>query len=141
PGEVIREASTYQGDKIFFNTGAYLQATGRAFQGRLGLTAGLRYDRHNIYGSQFSRRIGVVARPRSDLHPKLLHGSAFQAPSPFLLYAVPATSGDVVGNPDLRPQYVNTFEALVEYMPASFLTLSSDVAYSVLRDKTEFVQQ
>ena len=61
--------------------------------------------------------MGLVGSPRPNLHAKLLHGSAFKAPSPLLLYAVPSASGDVVGNPDLRPQYVNTFEFQLDYEP------------------------
>ncbi len=140
PGEVIPDASIYQGRKTFFNAGAYLQATGQAYDGRLGLTAGLRYDWHNIYGDQLSRRVGLVGSPRPDLHAKLLHGRAFAAPSPYLLYAVPAAAGDVVGNPNLRPQYVNTYEAQIEWTPDAAVNLSTDVAYNVLDDKTEFIQ-
>jgi outer membrane receptor for ferrienterochelin and colicins len=140
-GEVIGAASVYQGRKTFFNAGAYLQTTLRTESERLGLTAGLRYDQHNAYGGQLSRRVGLVGSLRPNLHAKLLHGSAFQAPSPFLLYAVPSASGDVVGNPGLRPQYVNTFELQLEHQPVAAISLSTDVAYSLLDDKTEFIQQ
>jgi outer membrane receptor for ferrienterochelin and colicins len=140
-GQVIPAASVYQGRKVFFNAGGYLQTTVQAWEGRLALTGGLRYDRHNIYGGQLSRRIGLVASPLSNVHAKLLHGSAFQAPSAFLLYAVPAASGDVVGNADLRPQYVNTFEFQLEYEPSLALTVSTNLAYSLLDNKTEFIQQ
>ena len=105
------------------------------------LTAGVRYDRHSLYGGQLSRRAGVVANPRPNLHAKLLHGSAFKAPSPLLLYAVPSARGDVIGNVELRPQYVNTFELQVSWEPSAALSLSTDLAYSLLRDKTEFIQQ
>jgi outer membrane receptor for ferrienterochelin and colicins len=140
-GDVIETISVYQGRKLFLNTAAYLQGTWQTFEGRVGLTGGLRYDRHNIYGGQLSRRIGLVGSPRPNLHAKLLHGSAFQAPSPLLLYAVPSASGDVVGNAELKPQYVNTFEFQIEYQPIPSLGLSTDVAYSLIDDKTEFVQQ
>jgi outer membrane receptor for ferrienterochelin and colicins len=140
-GQVIDAASVHQGRRTFFNAGAYLQATLRTEDGRLGVTGGLRYDRHNVYGGQLSRRLGLVGTPLPNLHAKLLHGSAFQAPSPFLLHAVPAVAGDVVGNANRRPQYVNTFEFQLEYGPAEGLTLATDVAYSLLDDKTEFIQQ
>ncbi len=143
-GDVIVASSIYQGRKKFLNAGVYGQGSLRLFDDRLGLTAGLRYDHHNVYGSQLSRRVGVVGSPLSNLHAKLLHGSAFQAPSPFLLYAVPAAVGDVVGNPQLRPQYVNTFEFQLSYQPSwgtTALDFSSAVAYNLLDDKTEFVQQ
>jgi outer membrane receptor for ferrienterochelin and colicins len=140
-GEVISAASNYQGRKLFINTGAYLHATWQLYDGRLGFTGGLRYDHHNVYGGQLSRRVGIVGSPLPNLHAKLLHGSAFQAPSPFLLHAVPAAAGDVVGNPDLRPQYVNTFEAEIAYDPIDALQLSTGLAYNLIDDKTEFIQQ
>jgi outer membrane receptor for ferrienterochelin and colicins len=141
PGEPIDAASIYQGSKTFFNAAAYLQATVRTEGGGLGVTGGLRYDWHNVYGGQVSRRLGLVSSLLPNLHAKLLHGTAFQAPSPFLLYAVPSASGDVVGNANLRPQYVNTFEAQLEYRPIEGLLVSTDLAYSLLDDKPEFIQQ
>ena len=140
-GQPIAAASVHQGSKTFFNAAAYLQTTLRTESGRLGLTGGLRYDQHNVYGGQLSRRLGLVSTLLPNLHAKLLHGSAFQAPSPFLLYAVPSASGDVVGNANLRPQYVSTFEVQLEYEPIGGLSLSTDLAYSLLDDKTEFIQQ
>jgi iron complex outermembrane receptor protein len=142
PGQVIDSISVYGGRKTFVNYGAYLQGTYHLFGGDyLGVTGGLRYDHHNIYGAQLSRRVGLVSSPLPNLHAKLLHGSAFKAPSPLLLYAVPAASGDVIGNPQLKPQYVNTFEAQLAWEPAEWLSLSSDLAYNRLTDKTEFIQQ
>jgi outer membrane receptor for ferrienterochelin and colicins len=82
-----------------------------------------------------------VSSPRPNLHLKLLHGSAFKAPSPLLLYAIPSATGDVIGNPSLEPQYVNTFEFQTAYEPTGWLAVSSDVAYSIVDDKNEFIQQ
>jgi outer membrane receptor for ferrienterochelin and colicins len=141
PGGTIDSISVYGGRKTFVNLGAYLQGTYHAFGDYLGLTGGLRYDQHNIYGAQLSRRVGLVSSLRPNLHAKLLHGSAFKAPSPLLLYAVPSASGDVIGNQDLKPQYVNTFEFQLAWQPADWLNLSSDLAYNRLSNKTEFIQQ
>jgi outer membrane receptor for ferrienterochelin and colicins len=141
PGDVIEAISVRQGRRTFANTGGYVQGTWNALGDLLALTGGLRYDRHNVYGGQLSERMGLVSSPRHDLHAKLLYGSAFKAPSPTLLYAVPSASGDVVGNPQLKPQHVRTGELQVSYQPADFLDLSTTLAYSVLSDKTEFVQQ
>jgi outer membrane receptor for ferrienterochelin and colicins len=140
-GDVIEAISIRQGRKAFVNGGGYLQASWNPAGPYLGVTGGLRYDQHNIYGGQLSRRLGLVSSPRPNLHLKLLHGSAFKAPSPLLLYAVPSASGDVIGNPNLAPQYVNTFELQASYEPRAWLSLSSDLAYSILDDKTEFIQQ
>ena len=141
PGEVIEPASVRQGHKTFRNMAAYIQGNWRPFGGRLGLTAGLRYDYHNVYKGQFSRRVGLVGSPISTLHIKLLHGSAFQAPSPFLMHAVPLTTGDVAGNPELEPQSVNTVELQVLFEPTKWLSFSSEGAYNLLQNKTEFIQQ
>jgi outer membrane receptor for ferrienterochelin and colicins len=140
-GEVIEAVSVRQGRKAFVNGGGYVQGSWTPLGSYLALTGGMRYDHHNVYGYQLSRRVGVVSSPRTNLHLKLLHGSAFKAPSPLLLYAIPSTTGDVIGNPRLKPQYVNTFEFQVAYTPAPWLELSSDAAYSIVDDKTEFIQQ
>ena len=140
-GEVLEGATIRQGHKTLLNVGAYMQVTWQPFDERLGLTGGLRYDHHNIYFGQLSRRIGLVGSPAGNVHIKLLHGSAFQAPSPFLLYAVPSATDDVVGNRDLRPQYVNTLEAQVAWQPADYFNVSTDVAGSLLDNKTEFLHQ
>ncbi len=103
PGDTLDAISIAQGRKTFVNAGAYLQGTWDIVRNLLGVTGGLRYDQHNIYGGQLSRRLGLVSSPRPNLHAKLLHGTAFKAPSPLLLYAVPSSSGDVVGNQDLAP--------------------------------------
>jgi iron complex outermembrane receptor protein len=140
-GQVLDAISIYQGRRSFVNAGSFLQGTWNVLGSLLSVTGGLRYDRHNVYGGQHSERLGLVASPSGNLHAKLLYGSAFKAPSPTLLYAVPSASGDVTGNPHLKPQFVHTAELQLAYEPTSFLSLSSDVAYSIITDKTEFVQQ
>ena len=140
PGDVVDAISVYQGLKTFLNTGAYLQGIW-AVADWLGITGGVRYDRHNVYGGQLSERVGLVSNPLPMLRAKLLYGSSFKAPSPNLLYAVPSTIGDVVGNPQLRPQYGRTLELQLAWEPTEFSSLSTSGAYNVLSDKTEFVQQ
>jgi outer membrane receptor for ferrienterochelin and colicins len=140
-GDALDVATVYQGRKLLINNGAYAQWMWNLLPDLLSVTGGLRYDRHNVYGGQLSGRVGLVSNPSPLLHMKLLYGSAFKAPSPTLLYAVPSAVGDVVGNAQLKPQYVRTLELQVAVEPFAFLSLTSDVAYSVLSDKTEFVQQ
>jgi outer membrane receptor for ferrienterochelin and colicins len=140
-GQILDAISIYQARKTFLNTGAYLQGIWNVASDVLGVTGGVRYDRHNVYGGQVSERVGLVSSPLPTLHAKLLFGTAFKAPSPTLLYAVPSTVGDVLGNPQLKPQFVRTFELQLATEPAEWFDVSSDVAYSVLTDKTEFVQE
>jgi iron complex outermembrane receptor protein len=140
-GDVLPEISIQQGQRSFVNLGAYLQGTLAALSEQLSLNGGLRYDHHSVYGGQLSQRLGVVANPSATLHFKLLYGSAFKAPSPLLLHAVPSAIGDVEGNPDLKPQFVRTLELFVDWEAHPALELASGVAVNRLTDKTEFVQQ
>jgi outer membrane receptor for ferrienterochelin and colicins len=142
PGAIIDAISIRQGHRTFVNMGAYLQGIWELLPGGpLGVSGGVRYDQHNVYGAQVSERVGLVSTPVPYLHAKLLYGSAFQAPSPTLLHAVPSRVGDVVGNPKLKPQYGRTVELQLAWEPSEWLTVSTNVAYTSLSDKTEFVQQ
>ncbi len=139
-GDVREETSTRQGKLSLINTGVRLH-TDWTVQPGLTLTGGLRYDYHNIYGHQVSGRAGAVWGVLDDLHIKLLYGSAFKAPSPLLLYGVPYTAGDIIGNRDLAPQRVHTFETLATWKPVDRVTIASGLAYNLLYEKAEFTQQ
>lgn len=123
------------------NLGAYASVNYKLLDPGLKLTGGLRYDRHSVYGSQITGRVGVTSRLSSSLVAKLLYGSAFKAPSPYLLYATPLRPGDVVGNQYLNPQLVKTAEYQMSWMPARVFGITSGVAYSWLDDKAEFTPQ
>ena len=121
-----------------WNPGALAQATWEAIDFLLTLTAGFRYDYHNIYGNQYSGRFGIVSWPMEQLYLKLLYGSAFKAPSPTLLYGIPATVGDIIGNPELAPQFVHTVEGQVIYIPFDGMKWSTNVSYNYLQDQASF---
>jgi iron complex outermembrane receptor protein len=72
---------------------------------------------------------------------KLLYGSAFKAPSPYLLYAVPLRPGDVAGNSSLKPQYIHTVEGQVSFSPLKVLSATTGLSHSWLLDKAEFTPQ
>jgi len=135
-GESLEIASSEKVD--LWNPGALLQGTWEVVDFLLTLTAGLRYDYHNIYGNQFSGRFGIVSWPMEEFYVKLLYGSAFKAPSPTLLYGTPATVGDIIGNPDLAPQYVHTLEGQVIYLPFDGLKWSTNISYNYLQDQASF---
>jgi len=123
------------------NIGLYSQASWNALAPYVSVTGGARYDYHSIYGGQVSGRVGVVSNPTRPLHLKLLYGSAFKAPSPLLLYGVPFSIGDIVGNPNLKPQRVDTVEVQATLEPFKDLLFSTGLAYSRLLNQAEFVQQ
>src|SRR5262249_10642787 len=99
------------------NIGAYASANFKALDPWLKLPAGLRSDRHSVYGLQTTGRLALVSRLRRGLVAKLLAGSAFKAPSPYLLYAMPLRPGDVVGNSGLKPQRIYTVEFQASWKP------------------------
>jgi iron complex outermembrane receptor protein len=120
------------------NLGAFLSSSLKVFDPGLKLTGGVRYDRHSDYGSQVTGRLGVTSRLGKSLVAKLLYGSAFKAPSPYLLYATPLRPGDVIGNPLLRPQKIHTVEFQVGWKPTRIFGVSSGVSYNWLLNKAEF---
>ncbi len=140
PGEIVNQLSAIQGTRDFYNVGSFLQLLHTPVERYLTLTGGMRFDYHNIYGSKPSGRLGVVSQPLARTYVKLLYGTAFKAPSPKLLHSVPIRAGDVVGNPDLKPQQVHTVEGQVTYQEDYFVA-STGLAYNILLNQAEFSQQ
>jgi iron complex outermembrane receptor protein len=115
-GTLLRSAGTLihpdgYGERGFFQSGGgFLQGLatlGESFTA----VGGLRLDLHNIYGINPSFRAGLVfAPPSRPLSIKLLYGSSFKAPSAEQLYTRPIASGDLLGNPSLKPQTAHTVE-------------------------------
>ncbi|MBN1609589.1 MAG: TonB-dependent receptor [Polyangiaceae bacterium] len=139
-GSVVRlgDEQGSEGDFRLSNVGAFLSVNAKVYDPWLKLTGGVRYDRHSEYGDQLTGRLGATSRLTKTLVAKLLYGSAFKAPSPYLLYAVPLRTGDVVGNRSLLPQFVHTLEYQMSYSPDRFFSVTSGVAHSWLLDKAEF---
>jgi iron complex outermembrane receptor protein len=124
-----------------FNVAGYASANLKVLDPWLKVTGGLRYDRHSVYGLQTTGRLGLTSRLHRALVAKLLYGSAFKAPSPYLLYATPLRPGDVVGNRALEPQRIHTVELQGSFKPIPWFWITSSVAYNWLLDKAEFTLQ
>ncbi len=124
-----------------FNVGAFLSTNVTVIEQWLKLTGGIRYDNHSIYGGQLTGRFGATSRWSKSVVVKALYGSAFKAPSPYLLYAEPLRPGDVEGNPNLKPQKIHTTELQISWKPNTFFGLTSSVSYNWLLDKAEFFPQ
>lgn len=123
------------------NFGVYAGSTVKVIDRWLKLTGGIRLDHHSLYGNQLTGRAGATSRISDDIVLKLLYGSAFKAPSPYLLYASPLRPGDVIGNANLKPQFVHTLELQYSYKPNPFFGLTTGMAGSWLMDKAEFTPQ
>jgi iron complex outermembrane receptor protein len=125
----------------FANLGAYVSSTVKVVDPLLKLTGGARYDIHSHYDAQLTGRLALVSRLNRAVVAKLLYGSAFKAPSPYLLYATPLRPGDVVGNPTLKPQRIHTVEYQMSWKPRPMFAVTSGVSYNWLLDKAEFTPQ
>ncbi len=80
----------------FTNLGVYVQGLLRESDA-LGLSANIRYDITNQFGSNLNYRVAAVWNLSEALHLKLLSGSSFQAPSPEQLYGPAEYPGGVQG--------------------------------------------
>ncbi|MFC3151260.1 TonB-dependent receptor plug domain-containing protein [Litoribrevibacter euphylliae] len=74
------------------------------------LTLGLRYDRYASIGSEVSPRASLVHSFNNHHSIKLTYGRAFRAPAENELFLV--NNPVIVGNPDLKPETVSTWEAV-----------------------------
>lgn len=116
--EEVRQASG--GD--FFRTTTNAAASNTAVHAgyqvrllrRLDLTAGIRNDDAEDYGSHVTYRLGaVLALPEISARIRTAYGTAFKAPSLYQRYGV--ITGFFQGNPNLRPETSEGWEAGIEF--------------------------
>ena len=95
----------------FNSWGVFTEATYRAADW-LSFTGGCRYDKVQRTGDTVSPRFAAVLNPTRDDTVKLLYGRAFRTPSLYeLTYDAFRTN---VPNPNLKPEIVDTYEAVWE---------------------------
>ena len=79
---------------------------------RVLINIGVRTDDYN-FGSHTSPRAALILTPRHHTTVKLLYGEAFRAPNQYELFyssEVPVQ----LANPDLRPEKIKTYEAVID---------------------------
>ncbi|HUG54740.1 MAG TPA: TonB-dependent receptor, partial [Vicinamibacteria bacterium] len=97
---------------------------------RLGITAGLRLDRYDDFGSHLQPRLAAALRPSRHLTLKASYGRAVRPPSFVeLLYSSPATRA----NPDLEPVRSDSLDATALVRVRDF-RLSATAYQTWLRD-------
>lgn len=79
----------------------------------LTLTSGVRYDKYSDFGGTTNPRLALVWAANESFTTKLLYGSAFRAPSISELYF--KNNPVSLGNPDLKPETINTLEWSFNY--------------------------
>jgi iron complex outermembrane receptor protein len=138
----------------FLDLGAYAQATGSPLARLPGLylTGNVRADRITFgpvhYPLQYSWRAAIAYRWSDALVTKLIAGRAFQTPSGVLLFGHPGFGNvnNVIGSALLagaipvRPQNVNSVEAVASGTLGEHLSLELSVYFQSIGNRIEFIQ-
>jgi outer membrane cobalamin receptor len=96
------------------------------------LTLGVRYDHYNDFGGTTNPRAGYVHQFENEIVAKLLYGRAFRAPNNNELYSI--NNPAVVGNPDLKPETIETYEASVEIPFLRYFNINTSYFHNVIDD-------
>jgi iron complex outermembrane receptor protein len=100
----------------------YLQdewALGKGFL----LNAGVRYDHYDTFGGTTNPRVALIYSPLARTTVKLLYGQAFRAPNAYELYY---EGGGNKANPNLHPETIRTYEAVLEQGVGERIRLVAD---------------
>lgn len=86
------------------------------------LNAGLRYDYLSYAGNTINPRLALIYKPWETTALKFLYGTSFRGPNSYELYYTDAYTKT---NPNLKPERIETYEAIVEYQPSRNLRLTA----------------
>lgn len=91
---------------------------------KLSLTTGLRYDYYNDVGSTINPRLALVWQTTNKLTTKLLYGEAFRVP---VFSEIHIYSPLLIGNSDLKPEQIRTWELAFNYYVKQNLYLGANI--------------
>ena len=98
----------------------------------LNLTLGVRHDQYNDFGGQISPRAGLTWAFMKDASLKLLYGKAFRAPNFAELFT--DNNPAILGNEDLDPEEIKTYEIGLSYRFNKHVTSSINYFYNDIND-------
>ncbi|MGB0204041.1 MAG: TonB-dependent receptor plug domain-containing protein [Neptuniibacter sp.] len=101
------------------------------------LTAGVRYDHYSDFGNTVNPRIALVWATSYNLTTKLLYGSAFRAPSFLEQFFI--NNPISLGNPDLEPETIDTWELAFNYHPSPDIVSTLSLFNYKAKDLIEYV--
>ena len=111
--------------------------------GRVTTTLGLRSDTHSQFGSAVSPKVAANAQVGSGVSVRASYGRGFRAPDIGQLYyrfLNPSSIYQVIGNPNLLPEYANSIQVGAEYAtPARRARFGFNVFRNDVRDLIESV--
>lgn len=107
------------------------------FADNWALTTGVRYDDYSDFGDTINPRLALVWATTESITTKFLYGRAYRAPSIVELFV---TSNPVtLGNPDLTPETIDTYEIGFSQQIATNLSYSANVFYYDIDNFISFV--
>ncbi len=98
----------------------------------ISLTIGGRYDHYSDFGETFNPRGGLTWQIVQPLGVKLLYGSAFRAPNFEQLYNI--NNPAQLGNKDLDPEKITTYEIELDYQIMPQLVLRVNYFNNQIKD-------
>ncbi|MBI3582972.1 MAG: TonB-dependent receptor [Nitrospinae bacterium] len=98
----------------------------------LNMTLGIRHDNYSDFGGTTNPRAGLIWSFTDDGEIKLLYGGAFRAPNFQELYNI--NNPSVLGNKDLKPEKINTYEVGAGYRFGKSLEANINYFYYEIRD-------
>jgi len=98
----------------------------------INLTAGVRHDNYSEFGGTTNPRAGLVWGFLENADLKLLYGRAFRAPDFAELYTDNNLAN--MGNPDLDPETIETYEAGVIFRPSNNFSIDLNYFYNKIDD-------
>jgi len=101
------------------------------------LTAGLRYDNYSDFGDTVNPRAALVWQTAYNLTSKLLYGRAFRAPSFLELYNI--NNPVALGNPNLKPETIDTLELAFDYQATDKLRTGLNLFHYRMHDIIRFI--
>lgn len=101
------------------------------------LTAGVRHDHYSDFGDTTNPRAALVWQTDYNLTTKLLYGRTFRAPSFAEMYNI--NNPVVLGNPNLKPETINTLELAFDYQISDKLRSGLNLFHYHMRNIIRFV--
>ncbi|MBI4689342.1 MAG: TonB-dependent receptor [Nitrospirae bacterium] len=128
-------SQTGQGTQSATNTGFYIEHEMKPLEPMI-LTLGGRYDIHSVYEDVFTPRLSAVYLLGEMTTLRASYGEAFRAPSFQDLYVDMWLTSTIhnVGNKDLKPEKVKTYELGINHSFTEVITGSLNLFYTKAED-------